>query len=214
MPGPRLAAARQLNEDPAAMRSRSMLIVLFWPLVLAAGAFASTEPHPRVRAVWTETPPVIDGRLDDAVWADAAVVDDFTQAVPVKGATPSQRTVVRILTDRDHLYFAIRCYDTDPEKIVANRMLRDDTLFWEDRFNIAIDTFHDRRNGYFFQINAHGARRDGIVEGPNFEKNWDAIWFVKARIDAEGWSAEVAIPYKSLPSSPQIATTSPAGLSF
>ncbi len=185
-------------------------------LLLPVPAFAEAEaPGPaarptasekRIRLVWTETPPAIDGVLDDAVWKQATRVDDFTQTFPYVGTQPSQRTEVLLLTDGHTLFVAFRAWDTEVEKVVKRRMLRDTVdMFWDDRVNLVLDTFHDHRNGYFFQMNAVGARRDGTTSGPiEFENNWDGIWEGKASIDAEGWSVEWAIPFQTLNFDPQL----------
>jgi hypothetical protein len=105
---------------------------------------------------------------------------------------------VRILTDGDFLYFSMRAYDPEPDKIIANRMARNDRFFFDDGFNVLLDTFHDRQNGYFMQVNPNGGLRDGTFAGDSFEENWDGIWYGSARIDAEGWTAEMAIPFKTV----------------
>ncbi|MCA9511489.1 MAG: carbohydrate binding family 9 domain-containing protein [Myxococcota bacterium] len=175
-------------------------------------ALASLDPAPHVEMVWTETPPTLDGRLDEEVWKTAAVIDDFHTAEPRAGGRPSQRTVIRILSDRDAMYVGIECYDDEPDGIVVNHMLRDDVdTYYDDRLNIVIDPFLDRRNGYLFQVNPVGTRRDGLIEGPNFEPNWDGIWAAKARVGRDGWFAEVRIPYKTLSFDPAAKTW---GLNF
>ena len=130
------------------------------------------------------------------------MIDDFTQVEPNPGTAPSERTEIRILVDRETLYFGISCYDREPDLIVARRMQRDDFFFLEDSVSITIDTFHDRRNGFLFQTKPRGGRRDGSFEGRNFESNWDGIWSAKAQITSEGWFAEIAIPFKTLPFKP------------
>lgn len=173
----------------------------FWTAALvAARAFdaVAAEPVPQVQIVWTDTPPQLDGRLDDPVWASAARVSDFTQVIPVPGAPPSQRTEVRILTDDKNLYFAIWCWDTDAKDIIAKRMVREGFLFFDDRFQIVIDTFHDRQNGYSFEINPVGGRRDVLLEGKAFAISWNTIWYGEASRDDKGWYAEIAIPYQSI----------------
>ena len=105
------------------------LLCLAVGLTVTASATASAaEERPRVRVVWTDTPPEIDGHLDDEVWKTAALVDRLTQVVPVEGAEPSQHTEIRILTTKEALYFGIRAHDTEPERIIAKRMLRDLSL--------------------------------------------------------------------------------------
>ncbi len=170
--------------------------------LLMAFAAAAAEP-PRVRIGWVDTPPVLDGRMDEAVWQQAGLVSELTQVLPNTGAAPSQRTEIRILTDGKMLYFGFRCYDTQPERIVANRMARDGFPFWDDRVGVVLDTFHSRRNGYFFETNPNAMRHDVLLEGDNFEISWDTIWFAETSIDAEGWTAEIAIPYSSLSFDPQ-----------
>ncbi len=154
--------------------------------------------EPQAFAVYVDEVPLIDGDLSDPVWEKARVIDNFTQVEPKTGAAPSYRTEARVLTDGETLFVSFRAYDPEPEKIVANRMARTETFFYDDGFNVLLDTFHDRRSGYFFQVNPNSGRRDATFDGDNYEENWDGIWYAQARIDAEGWTAEVAIPFKTL----------------
>ena len=153
---------------------------------------------PVARAVLVTEAPKIDGVLDDAVWEQSEVITELTQVEPVFCSAPGFRTEIRILTDGDVLYFSMRAYDPEPDKIVANRMARSAVFFYDDGFNIQLDTFHDRQNGFFFQVNPNGGRRDGTFARDNFEENWDGIWYASAKIDSKGWVAEVAIPFKTL----------------
>lgn len=146
--------------------------------------------------------PILDGSLKDAVWERAEIADDFEQVEPVPGGRPSFRTEMRVLTDGDTLFIGLRAYDDDPDGIVVNRMGRDEFFFWDDHFLLSIDPFRDRRNGYFFLVNAVGGRRDGSIERDSTESNWDGIWYAAAQIDEGGWSAEIAIPFKTLPFRP------------
>jgi hypothetical protein len=190
-----------------AMRRPDSAAPLAVGLLLATALSASAaDTPPRVEIVWTDTPPEIDGQLDEAVWQQAAVVTEFTQATPVPGTEPSQRTEVRFLTDRENLYIGVWCFDDDPESIVANRMLRDGFLFFDDRFQVVIDTFHDRQNGYSFEVNPVGGRRDVLLEGKAFAIPWDTIWYARTHIDGKGWYAEIAIPYQSINFDPELDT--------
>ncbi len=166
------------------------------------------ELRPHVTAVRTPEPPRIDGQLDDPAWRDAAVIDAFHQIIPVEDAPPSQRTEARILYDSDFLYLGIRCWDSEPEKIVARRMARDDEgLQYDDRVNITIDPLHDERNGYMFQVGASGARRDALIENSSLPKfDWDGIWYGRAHIDDQGFTVEIALPFKSLNVDPKQTT--------
>lgn len=153
---------------------------------------------PEARAVLVDEPPVIDGRLDDPVWQQALVIDGFTQVEPRNGEAPSVVTEVRIVTDGETLFLSVRAFDDEPDQIVANRMGRDELFFFDDHLLVSIDPNHDHRTGYFFLVNPVGGRRDGSFERDVVEPNWDGIWYADARIDAQGWTAEMAIPFRTL----------------
>jgi hypothetical protein len=144
--------------------------------------------------------PNIDGHLSPGEWKGATVATNFVQREPKEGEPASERTVVLISYDDDYVYFGIRCFDSEPEKIVANEMRRDYDLSDNDYFEIIIDTYHDRRNGYYFATNPLGAKLDAEVraEGESINWDWDGIWEVRASRDRRGWSAEIAIPFKTL----------------
>ncbi|MCH2169490.1 carbohydrate binding family 9 domain-containing protein [Myxococcota bacterium] len=165
---------------------------------LASLTMAAEEQPPRVGLVWTDTPPVIDGVLDDEVWKQAALIDEFVQVLPVPGAPPSQRTEFRLLTDGRELYIGVRCFDDAIDQMIANRMLRDDIYFFDDNVSVVLDPFLDKRNGYYFEVNPRGGRRDVLLEGDATERSWDAIWRAQTTIDENGWSLEVAIPFQSI----------------
>jgi len=163
------------------------------------GAAHTQSPAPRAVVGRTDTPPVIDGVLDEAIWADAPVIDDFRQIEPVEGAEPSQRTEVRLLYNDDFLYVGVHCFDDDPGAIIAKEMQRDVGLGSGDSFSFVIDTFNDQRNGYFFETNPLGPRHDGLIdEGRNVRFDWDGIWYVESTRDDRGWHAEFAIPFKTV----------------
>ncbi|MCH9006426.1 carbohydrate binding family 9 domain-containing protein [candidate division KSB1 bacterium] len=146
------------------------------------------------------TPPVLDGTLSKNEWKDAAVIYNFTQKEPIEGAPSSEPTFVLVSYDDTYIYFGIRCFDREPNKIVANEMRRDYDLSENDYFEIIIDTFHDQRNSYYFATNSLGARLDCEIktEGTHLNWDWDGIWRSAARKDEYGWTAEVAIPFQTL----------------
>ena len=181
-----------------AVSTRKRIFACACALALLVGGVAEASESPSAHAVAVEEAPVLDGLLDDPVWQLAEPVGGFTQVQPDEGAPPTQRTEVRFLTDSEYLYVAFRGWDSDPSAIVANRLERDDLFFFNDNFSLILDTFHDHRNGYFFQVNPLGGRRDGTFEGMAFDNDWDGIWDAAARIDDEGWSAEIRIPYQTL----------------
>ncbi|MGD8324005.1 MAG: DUF5916 domain-containing protein [Gammaproteobacteria bacterium] len=166
-----------------------------------------------VSLVRTDTPPVIDGQLDDAVWAQAAYIDDLHQVRPVEYAEPSEPTEIYILYDDNALYVGARMHMADPALITANvmrqygsQMTQDDTLF------VTLDPFNSKRSGYFFGINANGVRQDGLYQNVSeFYGDWDTIYYAQAAITDEGWTAEFEIPFKSISFDPSADTW---GLNF
>lgn len=178
-----------------------------WLLLLTTStvAAAATSPErgagtPSVTVVLTAEPVRIDGRLDDAAWRRAGVVTRLTQVEPDDGAAPSEPTEVRLLYDGDFLYIGVRSYDSRPGRIVAQELEHDtEGIDSDDNVAIVLDTFLDRRNAYFFQVNALGARRDGLIENSqNPRTDWDGIWYADATRDRRGWIAEIAIPFKTV----------------
>jgi hypothetical protein len=177
---------------------------LWWWLVCVLGAVwlapgEATASSRSAAVVRTDTPPEIDGVLDDPAWQDAVLLDPLIQVNPVEGAEPSERTEIRILYDSDYLYLGIRMYDSEPDKLVATQMVQDQDMTADDRINLTLDTFHDQRNAYFFQVNPLGTRSEGLIENnSNFRRDWDGIWYAKATVDDQGWSAEFAIPFQTV----------------
>jgi hypothetical protein len=151
-------------------------------------------------AVFTVTPPVIDGIVEEALWMRANLIKGFTQTAPYLGEPSAELTGVRILYDAEAIYFLVICTDRHPESIVANIMTRDGHLNDDDNIEIYIDSMHDHRTTFSFQTNPLGARRDVIISnnGATRREEWDGIWEAAARVTAQGWVAEVAIPFETL----------------
>jgi hypothetical protein len=160
----------------------------------------AAEPPLPALASPTQAPVRLDGRLDDAAWATAPPIGPLTQTEPREGAPPGEATEVRVLRDDENLYFGIRAFDRDPSGIAVTKMGRDGDLEGDDHVMVVLDTFGDRRNGFFFAVTPRGARAEGQIsnnsESLNFD--WDGIWDAAARVDGEGWTAELAIPFKTL----------------
>jgi hypothetical protein len=153
----------------------------------------------KARAVHATAPIELDGLLDEPDWNRALPIEDILQREPVEGLPPSERTEFRLLFDAENLYIGVRCHDSTPTAIVSTQMSRDADLSVDDRLEILIDTFRDRRNAFYFSTNPSGALVDGlIVENGSLNRDWDAIWDVRTRRTDDGWSAEFAIPFKSL----------------
>jgi hypothetical protein len=141
----------------------------------------------------------VDGALDEESWQAAATIGELTQREPHPGEPPTERTEVRLLHDGDALYIGVMSFDSEPDKIIGTEMSRDGALRSEDRVEILLDTYGDQRNAFYFATNPSGALVDGLVFA-NGQSNmeWDAIWDVRTRRTAQGWSAEFQIPFKSL----------------
>ena len=142
----------------------------------------------------------IDGLLDEPAWQAAGVIGDLTQQSPKPGEPTPFRTEVRVLADREHLYFGITCEDPDPSRIAVHTMQRDGNMSGDDSVSIVLDTFHDHRTGYIFEFNAAGARLDGLISDPNADPSldWDGIWDVVTRRTPNGWTAEVVLPAQTI----------------
>lgn len=155
----------------------------------------------------TDSPPVIDGKLDDAVWQDAVSVDDFHQTAPTYGAQPTEQTVVRVTYDDEYLYIAANLRDRDPHSIQAKQMIQGKKFYSDDRFWVTLDSFNNKRNDYFFQVNANGVRRDALRENnARFIDEWATIWLAESQIHEDGWATEIAIPFKSISFAPESDT--------
>ena len=153
-----------------------------------------------IRATRLERPLQIDGRIEEEVYQIVPAISDLIQQVPDEGAPATEPTEVWIFYDDDNLYISVRCIDSDPERIIATEMRRDHSAIFlgDDTFTVILDTFYDRRNGFMFQINPLGAERDQAVVGALPNGSWNAVWDIKADRFANGWSAELIIPFKSL----------------
>ena len=144
--------------------------------------------------------PKIDGRLDDAVWAQAPVQGNFVQREPRFGWASTERTEFRILYDDKTLYFGVWAYDREPQLITASEMKRDSMLRKGDQVKFTIDTFHDHRNAFYFSTNPLGALKDAnsVEEGRTVNYDWNAVWQCRTSRDDKGWYIEIAIPLSQL----------------
>jgi hypothetical protein len=141
--------------------------------------------------------PVIDGKLDDAIWKDAAVFKDFIQTGPGDNIDPSKPTEVYMGYDEKHLYIAFKCWD-EKDKIRATVAKRDQ-VFGEDNVRVWLDTYNDQRRAYVLGFNPLGIQQDGIfTEGQGADFNVDIVMESKGSIEEWGWAVEVKIPFKSL----------------
>ena len=191
---------------PHPLRHSLFLVSVACLAALPSVALAKEKPALDVHA--TTTPPVIDGVLDDPAWQQAAHSDAFRQIYPAENADPTERTEFWITFDADNIYVAVRCHDSAGlTGLRAYSMQRDQNNGSDDLLRIVFDSFHRQSDGYYFGLTAAGGKHDGLVQNkdqPNDQ--WDGLWFGKVTRDAGGWSAEFAIPVKSISFDPANGT--------
>jgi hypothetical protein len=211
------------------------MIQVFFQVAVAGAALAGGGPDPTTPAapppfaevarydgsaaeVDVATPSVpgaeieIDGRIDEAAWQQAALLEGFTQYDPIEGSAASQRTEILVLVDADAIYFAVRAYDDSPDLIRATLSERDSYTFSDDYIRFVLDTFNDQRRAYVFTINPLGVQHDGLWNesgggtgrrgrggfGSPIDDAPDFLWWSDAQVTEWGYQAEVRIPFKSL----------------
>ena len=201
------------------MASAVLSLCLTCPgLVSAQGTTAPTVVTPG-RLAPDATPPVIDGKVDDAAWESVVPHTTFTQQDPRLGEPATERTEVRLLFAEKTVYVSFICFDADPSKIIMSQARRDASLAETDSVILIFDTFNDNQNAFVFGTNPLGIEYDGQVarEGQSggvafaggaagtqrggisaFNPNWDGDWVVRAQVTERGWEAEMAIPLKTL----------------
>jgi hypothetical protein len=198
---------------PASPRLATCALIATTSALLSAGAQAQiTETVPataqkQVRAVRVATPPVIDGRMDDAVWQQAEVITDFHQIRPGNQTEPSERTEVYVVYDDDAMYIAARMYDSEPDLIAAPVIRHGQGMGSDDRLVVILDPFNTQRTGYRFETNLNAARHEALYTSVNsFQIEWNTIWDTATSVDGNSWIAELEIPFKSLPFDASIDT--------
>ena len=162
-----------------------------------AGFVLPPEKAQPVRMPKFDKAPVIDGKLDDEIWKQATLLKDFYQIQPGDNIAPSKPTEVMLGYDSKFLYVAFHCYD-EPDKVRATIPKRDD-IFNDDYVGILFDTFNDHRKAYEFDFSPLGIQADGIwTDGQGEDFNPDIVMESKGTLTTDGWTVEVAIPFKSL----------------
>jgi hypothetical protein len=168
---------------------------------------ATERTRPTIRAVRVATPPVIDGRVDDAAWEGVPVATGFLQRQPDPGAPATQETEARIVYDDAAIYVAVRMYDDQPDLIAAPLARRDAGGISSEWMYVMLDSYHDRRTGFVFAVNPRGVQKDYMVyNDANEDLSWDPVWEVATTIDALGWTAEFRIPLAQLRFDPESET--------
>ncbi|MEO6444913.1 MAG: DUF5916 domain-containing protein, partial [Gemmatimonadaceae bacterium] len=153
----------------------------------------------RIPLVRAPQPPAIDGRLDDAVWKNAQPLTRFVQYEPVDSILPSQQSVGWVTYDAENIYVAFRAYEPKRSDIRATVHPRERGGELDDKIAVSIDTYNDNRRTYVFRVSPIGMQFDGIkTEGQRTDDTPDLVWYSAARVDDEGWTAELQIPFASI----------------
>jgi hypothetical protein len=177
------------------MKKQALIPFFFLAFALGPQALLSkaAQDIPRI-----DSPPEIDGKMDDAVWATAFKMSDFKTFEPAYDKDPHEKTEGYMVYDAENFYFAIRAYDKKPNAIKAS-MAKRDNMFEDDWVGVIIDTFNDRQSGYGFLVNPLGIQGDGImnVQG-NLDESYDMVWYSKGIIDDQGYTVEFRVPLKSI----------------
>ena len=155
------------------------------------------HPQRTAVAVRTETPPRLDGVVDDEIWTRASLNEGFTQSDPDNGEPASLRTTFQVAYDDDALYVAAVCYD-DPDSVTAALARRDESRE-RDFLEIDLDPHHDHQTGVWFTVGPSGWIGDGIIYNDgNFDDGWDSVAEAATAMRPDGWSVELKIPYHAL----------------
>ena len=167
--------------------------------------FQHYEPETEIARIKIDEAPKIDGDISDPVWLKATRIDKFYQTEPVQGAEPSEITVVYMAYDENNLYFAFDCRVSQPDQILATVMQRDRELWQDNNIRIYLDPYDSARDSMAFLVNSLGTQMDILIENnSNFYSEWDTIWDVEARRTDDGWTAEMAIPFRSISFDPGV----------
>lgn len=177
--------------------------VIFYFSILSLSAFASQQKKQISFTKIDESKlPIIDGNLDDSIWQNLPIVSDLHQSTPVAYATPSEKTEIQLARSNTHIYVAFKVFDSDADGLLAKELIQGRAINSDDRVGVYLGSFGDARNAYYFQVNANGVRRDALAGNDYFIDEWQTVWHAATQQYEWGWSAEMAIPLKSISFNP------------
>ena len=160
------------------------------------------QSRPEVSAKRSNELIKVDGEFDETIWQTVQPITEFVQRLPQDGAAPSEKSEMRILYDDNYLYFGFTFFDSEPEKVRATILNRGGWIHRDDKLEIALDTYLDRRNAYLFEMNPLGTQDDALISDENKpsldEWAWDGVYISEGRVTDFGWVLEVAIPWNTL----------------
>ena len=186
----------------------------FYLIILTSIIFSQESKVNDKRVIITKQIPKgsikLDGFLNELEWKTVSPAKDFIQRDPIEGAPSTEESEVYVVYDEEYLYIGAMLFDSDPDGILAYQKRRDKSLRTDDRFMWILDTFLDGRTGYFFELNPAGLMGDGLIIGSQSyggtNKDWNGIWDARVVIVPDGWSLEVAIPFRTLNFNPNLDT--------
>jgi TolB-like protein len=175
---------------------------------VGAGALVG---RPSVNASFAPEPPTVDGVLDDRIWSTATRLTEFVQINPLEGAPATEETDVFVAFDSTHLYLGMHAYYSDPSTVRASRVDRDRASYSDDTISVYFDPFLDQQRAFVFTLNGYGVQGDSLMGGgggggfrgggggvPRGDSSWNALFESGGVLVEDGWTAELAIPFKSL----------------
>ena len=182
---------------------RLYLFTLIFVVSISFGAYSQELPREIIpKRIYTtkklKKVPVIDGDVSDDAWSVVEWSSEFTQKTPNEGKAPTHQTKFKVIYDEKYLYVAVVAFDENPE-LIQQRLTRRDG-FAGDRVNVIIDSYHDKRTAFVFTTTAAGVKGEEIVtqNGNNWDESWNPIWYTNAKVNENGWSTEMKIPFSQL----------------
>jgi hypothetical protein len=192
---------RILIRTPKCCKTTAVCLICLASTCYGAGDqdSGSQAIYKSIQAVHTDTPPVIDGKLDEPAWQRAAVVEELHEIIPNEFTETSESSAYYILYDQNAIYIGARILESNPDNVTAQVLRKGDHSFGDDTITILLDPHNDGRSGYFFDLNPNGIRNEGLYANVTEENwSWQGIWDGAAQIDSEGWTAETEIPFKTI----------------
>jgi len=189
---------------PAIRRLPCLLAALLAVCVTLDHGMAAAQDQPPASGVTVTArrimkPLRVDARFDDDIYQTLPPFTEIVQQEPNEGAPVSEQTELWVVFDDENIYFAVKCFDRQPDQIVATELRRDSSfIFQNDSVAIVIDTFHDLRNGFKFQTNSLGAIQDSTVVDEVNVDSWNTVWDVRSARYDWGWGFEMRVPFKSI----------------
>lgn len=188
-----------INSSLLSLKFKSTTIVIC--LLFFTIQLMGQKPIPRLNIFQTDSKIKIDGELNESVWQNCDVANEFYQSVPVDTSYAKSKTEVMTTYDEKFLYIAAICYDTNSQPFIIQSLKRDFSYPVSDAFAVFIDPYDDHTNGFSFAVNPKGVQREGLVQvGGNYGVTtaWDILWYSEVKIYNDRWIVEMAIPFSSL----------------